>query len=45
MYAEMMDKKLPVERITFNELIRAATFYQDTYDTKWKQVRLRIGDT
>ena len=38
MYDEMMEKKLPVDLLTFNELIRAATFNQDTYETKWKQV-------
>ncbi|XP_076435357.1 small ribosomal subunit protein mS39-like [Babylonia areolata] len=44
MYDMMMEKKLPVDRLTFNELIRAATFHQDTYDTKWKQVESLLVD-
>lgn len=38
MYDQMMEEKLPVDLLTFNELIRAATFHKDTYETKWKQV-------
>ena len=38
MYDEMMEKKEPVDRLTFNELIRVATFHHDTYEPKWKQV-------
>jgi hypothetical protein len=38
MYDEMMEKKMPVDVNTFNELLRAAVFSQDTYETKWRQV-------
>ncbi|KAK7090734.1 small ribosomal subunit protein mS39-like [Littorina saxatilis] len=44
MYDEMMEKKLPVHLLTFNELIRVATFHHDTYETKWKQVESLLMD-
>lgn len=39
LYDEMKEKKMTVSVLTYNELICAASFHKDTYDTKWQQVR------
>ncbi|XP_041368606.1 protein PTCD3 homolog, mitochondrial-like [Gigantopelta aegis] len=37
LYHYMVDNKIPVDVSTYNALINIASYYQDSYDTKWQQ--------